>query len=209
MLAARRAGRDRGGAASGGRRGRPAPAVEGKRRHASRGKGLCAPGGLAFGGPQDVRRRLALGPRGSHPRPAVGAHARALLAVRSAIPPVPLPGPRPLSPLAASPFLPPFPHPLGHLLVPLGARNVEGAIPGSPGSRLRPPESSKRLGSGDCGLDRAMPRRVASWDRLDEPAAPPSFAQAAGQGEGLKYLCPVRWRVGSPPRASDACAGLG
>lgn len=178
MLAARRVGRDRGGAASGRRRGRPAPGVAGKRRHPARGKGLCAPGEPAFG----VRRMCGAGSRSG---PAAATHASPWVPAPALSSRGPLRDPSRAPapfPLAASPFLPPFPHPLGHLLVPLGARNVEGAIPGSPDSRLRPPESSKRLGSGDCGLDRAMPRPVASWDCLDGPAAPPSFSQAAGQG---------------------------
>lgn len=107
----------------------------------------------------------------------------ALLAVRSPPPPSPPPGPPPLFPLAESPFLPPF----SSLSVTCWCPWVLGATPGSPGSRLRPPESSKRPGSADCGLDRVVPRRIPSRDCPNESVAPLHFLRplAGGRGGGV------------------------
>lgn len=80
-------------------------------------------------------------------------------------------------------FLPPF----SSLSVTCWCPWVLGATPGSPGSRLRPPESSKRPGSADCGLDRVVPRRIPSRDCLNESVAPLHFLRplAGGRGGGV------------------------
>lgn len=203
-LPTRRGGRDRGGAAPGRRRGRPRPR-EG--RHTPGEKGPFAQDKRVCRGLGGLRRWRVLGSRSSHPRPSASAQARPLPS-RCPLRSFPLlsrtPSPLVLSGVPVPPAL--SPESLGHSLVPLGARCVEGASPGSSGYRLWPPESSKRLGSGDCGPDGAVPLRVASWDCPYGSAAPP-FSQATGQGRvsDTSAQCDV---VKSAQEGLETCSGL-
>lgn len=199
-------GRDGGGAAlegggGGPRRGR------GRRARGQKRLCLCSPDERTIWGPERPRRWRRLRPRGSHPRLAAGAHARRLPS-RSAWRSLPCLSRAPSSFLLCFVPLPPaLSPPFGHSLVPLGARSVEGAIPMLPGSRLRPPESSKRPGSADCGLDRAALRRAPSWGCQVGFTEPPSFSQATGRGRvsNTSVQC---GGVREPRKGSDVCAGL-
>lgn len=201
-------GQRREGGGGGRRRGRGRPACW--------EKGQREPGERQFRGPEGSRRLRQLRPRGKPPLPRRGcARPSSLLAVSSSPLPAPLPGRFPFPPPPRPPSSRLFPQPLGHSLMPLGARSGDGAIPGSrgsrapglPGSRLRPPESSKHPGSADCGPERAIRRRSppgTAWRDLPHLLTP--LQPLARPGPQPPLSSAVEWR--EPREGSDACAGL-